>query len=157
MFRAYPIFMLVLYLSMRPAIYPGVVSEGCSSIAHSCQDTAKPKQSNPAQAAPIFSFAEKMPEFDGGVTALLRYTKEHTIYPPTKDSTVSGTVIVSFVVTKDGKAINPKVLKGIPGKIYYDTESIRLVKGMPLWKPGTMNGRPVDVQYNLPISFVNGR
>jgi protein TonB len=55
------------------------------------------------------------------------------------------------VVDKDGKIRDAKVLRGIGGGC--DEEAIRVVKAMPAWKPGKQRGKPVTVQYNLPIRF----
>ena len=34
-----------------------------------------------------------------------------------------------------------------------EAEALRVVSSMPKWKPGTTDGKPVDVQFNLPIVF----
>ncbi len=44
-----------------------------------------------------------------------------------------------------------KVLRGIGHGC--DEEALRVVDLMPPWKPGTQNGKPVRVGYNLPFSF----
>jgi protein TonB len=43
------------------------------------------------------------------------------------------------------------VLKGIGGGC--DEEALRVVSGMPRWTPGMQKGKPVRVQFNLPIKF----
>ena len=67
------------------------------------------------------------------------------------DAGISGVVYVTFVVGKDGKITDVKVLRGIGGGC--DEEAIRVVKSMPPWKPGKQRGKAVTVQYNLPIRF----
>nr|MBP7156951.1 energy transducer TonB [Flavobacteriales bacterium] len=52
---------------------------------------------------------------------------------------------------KDGKISEAKVLRGIGGGC--DEEALRVVRAMPTWKPGKQRGKPVTVQYNLPIRF----
>jgi protein TonB len=64
---------------------------------------------------------------------------------------ISGVVYVTFVVDKDGKIKDVKVLRGIGGGC--DEEAVRVVKNMPAWKPGKQRGKSVTVQYNLPIRF----
>jgi protein TonB len=64
---------------------------------------------------------------------------------------ISGVVYVTFVVDKDGKIKDVKVLRGIGGGC--DEEAVRVVKNMPSWKPGKQRGKSVTVQYNLPIRF----
>lgn len=34
-----------------------------------------------------------------------------------------------------------------------DNEAIRIVKAMPKWKPGTMDGKAVRVKHTLPVMF----
>ena len=55
------------------------------------------------------------------------------------------------VVDENGKVKDPKVLRGIGGGC--DEEALRVVKNMPAWEPGKQRGKPVRVQYNLPIRF----
>ena len=77
---------------------------------------------------------------------------ENIKYPEAaKKQGIQGTVYVSFVVEKDGTVSNVKLLKGIGGGC--DEESIRIVKGMPKWKPGIQNGKTVRVLFNMPIYF----
>jgi protein TonB len=67
---------------------------------------------------------------------------------------VQGRVIVSFVIEVDGSLNDIKVVKGIGGGC--DEEAVRAIKLSPRWTPGTINGRPVRVKYNVPVQFVLG-
>ena len=58
---------------------------------------------------------------------------------------------MSFVVDKSGKVTSVKVLRGVDK--YLDAEAVRVVQSMPKFKPGKQRGKPVKVQYNVPISF----
>ncbi len=60
-------------------------------------------------------------------------------------------VYVTFVVEKDGSISNPKLLRDIG--FGCGAEAIRVVKAMPKWNPGKQRGKPVRVQFNLPVSF----
>lgn len=65
----------------------------------------------------------------------MQYIREHLRYP--KDSihgTVTGRVLVGFVVNEDGSLSDVKVMKGLTPVM--DEEAIRVVKSMPKWKPG---------------------
>jgi protein TonB len=55
------------------------------------------------------------------------------------------------VVARVGSIENVEVVRGIDKSL--DTEAIRVIKSMPDWKPGRMNGRTVKVKYTLPIYF----
>jgi protein TonB len=69
-----------------------------------------------------------------------------------KESGIQGTVYVTFVVEKDGSITDVRVLRGIGGGC--DEEAVRVVKNSPKWSPGKQRGKPVRVQYNLPVKFI---
>jgi len=97
---------------------------------------------------------EEMPNFPGGEEALFNYLVQG-VKNSAKGLTpkVNGVVYVTFVVNKDGRISEAKVLRGIPDGPALDAEALRLVNAMPVWTPGKQNGEPVTVQYNLPIRF----
>jgi len=100
----------------------------------------------------IFTVVESMPEFPGGMGALMKYLAENIKYPPlAKESGIQGRVFINFVVEPDGSISNVKVLRGIGGGC--DEEAVRVVEAMPKWKPGMQRGKPVRVSYNLPVKF----
>ena len=102
--------------------------------------------------APIFTVVESMPEFKGGMAQLYTYLGNNIKYPVmAKESGIQGKVYVTFVVERDGSITDVRVLRGIGGGC--DEEAIRVVAGMPSWKPGKQRGKPVRVQYNLPVRF----
>lgn len=95
---------------------------------------------------------EVMPEFIGGDGKLYEYLSETTKYPElAKTAGIQGKVFVQFIVDKNGKVKNVKILHGINSLL--DNEALRVVAAMPDWKPGKQHGKPVPVIYNLPISF----
>jgi periplasmic protein TonB len=101
----------------------------------------------------IFTIVEEQPSFPGGEEALMEFLGKNIAYPPmAKESGIQGTVFVTFVVEPDGSVTNVKTLRGIGGGC--DEEAIRVVKNMPKWKPGKQRGKPVRVQFNLPIRFI---
>ncbi|MBL0129428.1 MAG: TonB family protein [Flavobacteriales bacterium] len=100
----------------------------------------------------IFTIVEEMPAFPGGEAELFKYLSKAVKYPQmAQDAMISGVVYMTFVVDENGKVRDPKVLRGIGGGC--DQEAIRVVKAMPEWEPGKQRGKPVRVQYNLPIRF----
>ncbi|MEQ1734493.1 MAG: energy transducer TonB [Bacteroidia bacterium] len=62
-------------------------------------------------------------------------------------------VFLTFVVETDGSISNVKLLGGVKGAPDLAQEAMRVVKAMPNWKPGKQNGKPVRVQFNLPVAF----
>lgn len=100
----------------------------------------------------IFSVVEEMPSFPGGDPGRIKYLSENIQYPQmAKESGIQGTVYITFVVERDGSVTDVRILRGIGGGC--DEEAIRVVKNMPRWAPGKQRGKPVRVQYNLPIKF----
>lgn len=83
---------------------------------------------------------------------LFAYLGEHLNYPRIAlENGISGRVIISFVVEKDGSISSAKILRGIGGGC--DEEALRVVNDMPKWTPGKQRGRAVRVQFTLPVSF----
>lgn len=102
----------------------------------------------------ILSFAEKMPEFPGGITELMQFIKSNMKYPEMeKEAGIQGTVYVQFVVSKEGVVHSVKILRGVNGAPGFDKEVFRIVKMMPNWIPGENRGKKVNVYYTLPVKF----
>lgn len=100
----------------------------------------------------IFMVVEESPAFPGGADKLNRYLSENLHYPSeARENAISGTVFVRFVVDQTGKITNAEVIRGIGGGC--DEEALRVVKGMPRWKPGKQRGKPVKTVFNLPVRF----
>jgi protein TonB len=100
----------------------------------------------------IFQVVETMPTFPGGDAARIKYLQNNLKYPTmARESGIQGKVFVTFVVEKDGSITDVKVLRGIGGGC--DEEAVRVIKNMPKWKPGKQRGKPVRVQFNMPIVF----
>ncbi len=98
--------------------------------------------------------AEVMPEFPGGAEALVKFVKDQIKYPEWEQKeNIQGLVIVTFVVDKDGKIRDPRILKTVQGSKNFNAEVIRIMTSMPNWKPGENHGKKVAVQYNLPVKF----
>ncbi|MCU0421817.1 MAG: energy transducer TonB [Bacteroidia bacterium] len=97
----------------------------------------------------VVNFAEQMPEFQGDI---YKFLSNNLKYPSKEvELGIEGKVVISFIVMSDGSIIEPKVIKSA-GKAF-DTEALRVIMLMPNWKPGRMNGKPVNVKMNLPIVF----
>ena len=100
----------------------------------------------------VFDVVEQMPQFSGGIEALLKYLAENVRYPKeAEEKSLQGRVIATFVVEKDGSISRAKVVKSVDPLL--DEEALRVVNSMPNWTPGRQNGEPVAVKYAIPISF----
>jgi protein TonB len=98
------------------------------------------------------TFAEVMPEFPGGMAALLAFIQKNLHYPAmAREEGVEGKVVIRFIVNTLGEIEGAKVERTIGGGC--DKEALRVVNAMPKWKPGKQNGHNVKVYYTLPITF----
>lgn len=101
----------------------------------------------------FFTIVEDMPAFPGGDAALLKYIAENVKYPPiAKENGITGVVYVSYIVDRDGSVKDVKVVRGADP--FLDKEAIRVVKTLKGYKPGKQRGKPVPVQFTIPIRFV---
>lgn len=93
---------------------------------------------------------EQMPKFKGGQAALEAYIKRNLRYP--KGATQTGKVFVTFIITNTGRVKQASIRKGLEPLL--NNEVLRVIRRMPAWQPGSQLGRPIDVRYTLPITFV---
>lgn len=104
------------------------------------------------QEQEIFQVVENAPAFPGGDLGRMKFLQDNIKYPiMAKESGIQGTVYVTFVVERNGSVTDVKILRGIGGGC--DEEALRVVKNMPKWEPGKQRGKPVRVQFNMPIKF----
>ncbi|TWR30448.1 TonB family protein [Mucilaginibacter pallidiroseus] len=109
------------------------------------------KAASPASGA-VFSAVEQSPGFPGGQQAFEKYIVTNLNYPQqARDNHVQGRVIITFVVEKDGSLSNMKVVRSVGSGT--DEEAVRVLAASPKWKPGMQSGKPVRVQYTVPITF----
>lgn len=97
------------------------------------------------------SVVDVMPEYPGGIGAFYKWVGQNYKYPKAAlEAGVSGKIIVTFVVEKDGSLTD---IKRVGKGLGFGTgqEAIRVLQTSKKWKPGIQKGRPVRVQYTLPI------
>ena len=63
---------------------------------------------------------------------------------------VSGRLIIQFVIEKDGKITEPKILKSLGYGL--DEEAMRVITNYENWIPGQQRGIPVRVNYSIPLT-----
>lgn len=101
----------------------------------------------------VFVVVEEMPKFKGGESAMMEFLMMNMKYPQTAvKAKQQGRVIVGFIVRKDGTVSDVHITRSV-GYDVLDKEAMRVVKSMPAWEPGKQNGKPVNVKYNVPITF----
>jgi protein TonB len=140
------------------------------ATAHAQQQTAqKPKDPNvdvvidspipmdtsknvPYDPNRIFTVVEQEPVFPGGFQSFYKFLAKNVHYPASAvQNHIQGKVFVTFVVETDGSLTDMKVVKSVSPDI--DAEAIRVLKSSPNWKPGLQNGKPVRIQFAVPIDF----
>jgi protein TonB len=101
----------------------------------------------------VFDIVEQSPEFPGGMDNLTNYLNKNIRYPSEAlRNRIQGTVIVKFVVRRDGNISDVQIIRS-PHK-FLEKEAIRVVAAMPRWIPGKQGGNSVNVSFALPIEFV---
>ncbi|MBQ2491199.1 MAG: energy transducer TonB [Muribaculaceae bacterium] len=124
-----------------------------SMMAVLCLMTANAQKTVVSQSKQnVYDVVEQMPEFPGGMPAMIEFLQTNLNYPKdAKKQKVGGRVLVMFVVETDGSMSNVRVAKKIFPSL--DAEALRVVKAMPKWNPGKEKGKPVRVNFAIPIVF----
>ncbi|MCX6226700.1 MAG: energy transducer TonB, partial [Bacteroidia bacterium] len=106
-----------------------------------------------AEDAKVFEVVDEMPEFQGGnLDKFLKWVQSNVKYPPiAMENSIQGTVVVSFVVGRTGEVKKINIARGVDPSL--DEAVINVLKSAPYWKPGLQRGKPVNVQFSIPIKF----
>jgi TonB family protein len=103
----------------------------------------------------LFTVAETEPSFPGGYPEFYKFLQKEVQYPAVdRENNVQGKVMVTFIVEKDGSLNDVQALRGPSPTI--DAEAVRVISISPKWIPGIQNGKPVRVQFTVPVSFSLG-
>ena len=143
-------------------------------------DTGVVKNVNGKQ---VYEVADVMPEYPGGIKELLAFLQQNVRYPKiAQEYGVQGRYVVGFCVSSKGKITDVEITSKPEGEALADIvvvsysntadslavskrinqakareameeEALRVVKTMPDWKPGMVDGKPVNCHFNLPITF----
>lgn len=97
----------------------------------------------------IYTAVEKIPDFPGGMQAFYSFVAQNFTAPEADG--VNGKIYIQFVVEKDGSLSDIKSMRDIGHGT--GEEAVRVLKFSPKWIPGEQDGKPVRVQYSLPISI----
>lgn len=126
-------------------------------VAHFCfsQKTVTdtfviPKNKTQNEVKEIVCPVEQMPEFVGGEGALFKFIQDNLSYPSIKnEEVVSGKIVISFIVNEDGSLSDFIIKKSVYES--FDEEALRVVKKMPKFIPGKVNGKAVKTSYLIPF------
>lgn len=165
---AVPVIALALLAFANPTIDAAtVVAEQPASVAPTNIDQPAQPEMTPvavektvneqapepsAQDTKVYETVEQLPEFPGGMEAMIKFLSENVKYPAqaVKDK-IEGRVLVQFIVEKTGQIGEVKVARSVSEEL--DAEAVRVVKSMPNFTPGRQDGKAVAVWYTLPIMF----
>jgi len=98
----------------------------------------------------IYNSVEVLPLFPGNEN-FNSYLKKNLKWPDKTGADVQGKVIVTFVIERDGRLTNAKVIKSLSPA--FDNEALRVINSSPKWRPGTISGKAVRVQYTVAVPF----
>lgn len=100
-----------------------------------------------------FIRVEKMPSFQGGdLNAFRSWVQSKLHYPQiAQENGISGRVVLSFVIEKDGTLTNIEVLQAPDRSL--SEEAVRVLETSPKWEPGMQSNKAVRVKYTLPVDF----
>ena len=122
------------------------------NVVREHKDEIVVEEKKPVEENKVFTAVEQMPQFPGGDAELMKHIQKNLKYPPVAmENNIQGRVVVQFVVTKTGKIGEVKVVRSKDPDL--DKEAVRVVKTLPDFIPGKMNGQAVAVWYTLPITF----
>lgn len=100
----------------------------------------------------IYDKPDKIAQFPGGMDAYVTWMTANFHYPEKAiRNNVEGRVVLSFIVNKQGRIKDIKVLKRLSPEC--DKEAIRMVKAMPRWFAAEHQGRKVNCRYTMPVVF----
>ncbi len=99
----------------------------------------------------IFTIAEQMPEYKGGLGEMIKFINSNIQYPKMDAKGLEGTVYVSYIVEKNGKTTGHKIQNSRGWTL--ETEALRVTQLLEFEKPGMQGDKPVRVQLTQPIKF----
>ncbi|MBR4899115.1 MAG: TonB-dependent receptor [Prevotella sp.] len=152
------------------------LSMGATAQNTDCNEAKNDTAQATCCSAPKLNIVQ--PTYPGGKEALIKFLSKNIHYPDLAETyDVEGSVKMTFVVGRDGKvkdiaAKDCKLDRFNTTKFSQETEvkqqqlkkqfsllfakeGARVIRKMPKWTPGTVDGKPADVKYTLPIRFVN--
>lgn len=100
----------------------------------------------------IFTIVDEPASPKQGMAAFYAYIDNNLLYPKqARMAGIEGKVYVEFVIDKNGKVTEAKVLKGIGAEC--NAIALKIVSEAPNWNPGKQNGKTVKQKIVLPIAF----
>lgn len=140
--------------SSLPVLSSSVKKETDSTILANYRYEPVLKYEEPRREPVVLDFVDEPASFPGGIPAMKEFIAKNLCYTDSmKEMGIQGRVYLKIEVSETGEISNVKVARGIPDCKACDAEAIRVIKLMPKWIPGKVNGVPVNSFYNLPVKF----
>ncbi len=96
----------------------------------------------------------EMPQFPGGEKGLADHIrKNYTITSAMFDYATEVKMDLEFVIDRNGKVTNIKILTCSNPGLGAEHEAIRLYKNMPKWKPAKHHGNRVNIRLKQPLKI----
>lgn len=118
------------------------------------KESKSKEEQNESESNKIFNGddVDQQPSFPGGTNALNTFIASNLKYPVwAQEKGIQGRVVVKFIVEKDGSISNVEVDRSVYPSL--DNEAMRVIKNMPKWIPGQINGKAVKVECSYPFVF----
>lgn len=117
-------------------------------------DPAPPPVESTSKREETYMIADESPSFVGGMAQMNQYFAKNFKYPQgAMEEGIQGKVYIKFVVEEDGTVTQVMVVRGITDCPECDVEAVRLIKQMPKWEPGKINGKAVKCYFTVPVTF----
>lgn len=112
------------------------------------------EQTEPDKDDEVISFrvVEDLPQFPGGYQEFMKWLTRNLKYPKQlEEQKLTGRVVAEFIVNKDGSITDVNIV----GKLHplCDAEVLRVLRSMPRWTAGVLNGEPCRTKVCIPVVF----
>lgn len=111
-----------------------------------------------------FSRVADMPQFpgcesfEGNKTAcanktMMKYIYKHPNFAAQQSLGVKGTCVYKFIVDANGAVSDVRIIRALRDDPAFINETKAIFEGMPTWNPGKQDGKAVNVEMSIPLSF----
>ena len=123
-----------------------------ADVKEAAPETAIDNSDNTPEEPIKFTVVQKIPEFPGGWSAFMQWLTKNLKYPSAaQKNKVQGTVVITFIVNKDGSIADTRVSTSVDPVL--DAEALRVMKMMPKWKPGMDRNKVCRTMIAVPVVF----
>jgi len=121
------------------------------NTAHSQSDTTSNSKQKSQQKATEYFDEQAMPP--GGMTGYYQYLAKHIKYPEAAiKAKAKGRILIRIYIDSVGNVIDAKIYDD-PVGFGCGEEAVRVIKSMPPWKPGKINGKAISTTFPVYVKF----